>query len=310
MDNPSRLRLVHAVNRRRPEGQPDLFGGLEPRATGLTSRVITDERVDPTYAHPGLCLTVLPHRPIPPSQVWRRESPYASLTVHPLEGEDGRYRGVPYGPKARLILLYLMTEAVKTRSREVELGRSMRAWLQAMAVPICGTNYRAVADQADRIEHAVLRFRIRDAAGEAMLQDSIIRGAFRPFATDGGEHTVQLSEGFYQAITRRPVPVVEAALRLLADTCMPLDLYLWLAYRLHALDAPTPVSWDALHRQFGANTRLLKHFRPRAARDLRLALAVYPEARVEVAEEGLVLHPSPPPVAPRPSALPRLWPDT
>jgi hypothetical protein len=29
---------------------------------------------------------------------------------------------------------------------------------------------------------------------------------------------------------------------------------------------------------------------------LRLALAVYPEARVEVAKEGLVLHPSQPPI--------------
>ena len=85
---------------------------------------------------------------------------------------------------------------------------------------------------------------------------------------------------------------------------------MWLAYRLHALDRPTPVSWATLHRQFGANTRLLKHFRPRAVRDLRHALAVYPEARVELAEAGLVLHPSPPPVAPRPSALPRLGFDT
>ena len=301
---PSHLHLIPTPARERRTNQPDLFAYENGKAVGLASRYMADERVDPVYGHPGLCLTVLPHRVTPPAEVWRRESPYATLTVHPLEGIDGRYRGVPYGPKARLILLYLMTEAVKTRSREIELGRSMRAWLKAMAVPICGSNYQAVADQADRIEHAILRFRVRDEAGEAMLQDSIIRGAFRPFAADGGEHTVQLSEGFYQAITRRPVPVVEGALRLLADTCMPLDLYLWLAYRLHALEAPTPVSWTSLHRQFGANTRLVKHFRPRAARDLRLALAVYPEARVEVTGDGVVLHPSPPPFAPRPLAAP------
>jgi hypothetical protein len=136
-----------------------------------------------------------------------------------------------------------------------------------------------------------------------MLQDSIIRGAFRPFAPDAQEHTVHLSEGFYQAITKRPVPIIESALRLLADTCMPLDLYLWLAYRLHALEKPTTISWTALHRQFGANTKLLKHFRPRALRDLRLALAVYPEARVNVIDTGIVLYPSPPPVAPKPASL-------
>ena len=87
---------------------------------------------------------------------------------------------------------------------------------------------------------------------------------------------------------------------------MPLDLYLWLAYRLHVLEAPTRISWQALHRQFGACTKQLKHFKPRFHRDIRLALAVYPEARVELADVGLVLHPSPPPVLPRPRLVAKL----
>ena len=93
--------------------------------------------------------------------------------------------------------------------------------------------------------------------------------------------------------------------RLLADTCMPLDLYLWLAYRLHNLEAAKPVSWEALHLQFGAGTRQLKHFKPRLARDLELATAVYPDARVEITETGLRLWPSPPPVPPRVRAVGR-----
>ena len=182
---------------------------MDQRAVDLASKFLSDERVDPVYGHEVLCLTVLPHRATPVNQVWRRESPYAILTVHPLEGADGCYRGVPYGPKARLVLIYLMTEAVKTRSREIELGRSMRSWLSAMGVPIGGTNYRAVSDQADRIEHAIIRFQLRADKGQSMLQDSIIRGSFRPFAPDVQEHTVRLSEGFYQAITKRPVPIIK-----------------------------------------------------------------------------------------------------
>ena len=37
--------------------------------------------------------------------------------------------GVPYGARARMILLYLQTQAVRTGSREVALGRSMRDWM-------------------------------------------------------------------------------------------------------------------------------------------------------------------------------------
>ena len=56
--------------------------------------------------------------------------------------------GVPYGSIARMILLYLQTQAVRTRSREVELGASMNAWLTAMGIPIGG---KTVPDRAGAI---------------------------------------------------------------------------------------------------------------------------------------------------------------
>jgi hypothetical protein len=93
---------------------------------------------------------------------------------------------------------------------------------------------------------------------------------------------------------------------LLADTCMPLDLYLWLAYRLHALEKPASVSWHSLLMQFGANTKQLKHFKPRFVRDLGLARAIYPESRADITADGVKLHPSPPPIAPCPRSVAKL----
>lgn len=49
--------------------------------------------------------------------------------------------------------------------------------------------------------------------------------------------------------------------------------------------------------QFGAGFSRLDNFRARFLPNLRLALAVYPEARVDINERGVVLHPSKPPVA-------------
>jgi hypothetical protein len=270
----------------------------ERRVIDLASAFLEEEPYGVAYTHPGICLTVLPHRATRPDEVWARANAHASLEVHPLRDAAGAYRGVPFGPKARLILLFLQSEAFKTRSRFVELGRSMRQWLLSMGVRDCGTNYRTVADQAERIEHCVLRFRYHGREGESRWQDSIVRGAFRPFAEDG-DRVVELSEGFFDALTRHPVPICEQAIRLLADTCMPLDLYLWRAYRLHSLEAPKTVPWEALHLQFGAGTRQLKHFKPRLARDLEIATAVYPGAGAELGEDGLKIRPSPPPVPPR-----------
>lgn len=305
MENRRQLQPMHRAIVEHGTAQLGLFAGEDRRIFEVASQFLADERVDPVYTHPGLCLTVLPHREIAAGTVWERQTGYASLMVHPLQGRDGRMRGVPFGAKARLMLIFLMTEAVRTRSRHVELGRSMHAWLKAMGVAVNGTNYRTVADQADRIEHCLLSFHLTGQDGEAALRDSIIRGSFRGF-NEADDHTVELSEGFYRTIIQRPVPLVESAIRILANTCMPLDLYLWLAYRLHVLERPAKISWLSLHTQFGAGTKELKHFKPRFVRDIQIAKAVYPEATVDLTDVGVILHPSPAPVVPRPRAVAKL----
>ena len=174
MENRRQLQPIHHAILEHGTEQLGLFVGEDRRVFEIASQFLADERVDPVYTHPGLCLTVLPHREVSPGTVWDRQTGYASLMVHPLQGRDGRMRGVPFGAKARLILIFLMTEAVRTRSRRVELGRSMHAWLKAMGVPVNGTNYRTVADQADRIEHCLLSFHLIGQDGQAALRDSII----------------------------------------------------------------------------------------------------------------------------------------
>jgi len=68
---------------------------------------------------------------------------------------------------------------------------------------------------------------------------------------------------------------------------MALDLYAWLAYRLHALGAERPIGRAALRSQFGVGFARMRDFRPVFAANLRLALAVYPAAKVDMNEIGV-----------------------
>jgi len=88
-------------------------------------------------------------------------------------------------------------------------------------------------------------------------------------------------------------------LRELAAKSVSLDVYIWLAYRLHTLQKPTPVRWQALYAQFGSGYDRMRAFRDRFAGALAAAVVAYPEAHVEMGEDGLILHPSRPPVAPK-----------
>jgi hypothetical protein len=63
---------------------------------------------------------------------------------------------------------------------------------------------------------------------------------------------VLLDEDFYRALREHPVPVSESALRAIGPRSLVIDIYIWLAYRRHALRKAVEVGWPWLHAQFGA----------------------------------------------------------
>jgi hypothetical protein len=132
--------------------------------------VMADENGRVGIAHAGFAMTALPHKRIGDA-VWERDGGNIKLLVE--SGLDIRKQpiGVPYGSIARMILLYLQTQAVRTRSREVELGASMNAWLTAMGIPIGGKTYQIVREQSRRISRCRLTFFRRSETAETVTVD-------------------------------------------------------------------------------------------------------------------------------------------
>lgn len=109
-----------------------------------------------------------------------------------------------------------------------------------------------------------------------------------------GREKVRLDDGFLRSLREHPVPVREEAISAIGMRSLPIDVYIWLAYRLHVLTKPTPISRLSLHSQFGAGFKKVRQFKPTMADALSMVLAVYPEAEVSVGPERLTLFPSPP----------------
>lgn len=278
----------------------------------VAAAVLADEAQRLGISYAGFALTALPHKRLPDTEVWEKRGHNVTLLVEP-----GRLRigpgpaqlfGVPYGARARMIMIYLQTQAVRTGSREVRLGRSMRDWMDRMGVPVGGESMRALRDQARRISACALKFFWTETdaaghAGDAFERGGIVRSGLFFRQGDGGaqgtlfEDTVVLDEAFYRALRDHPVPLLESAVRQLNSRSMALDVYIWLSYRLHALGRPTPIGWASLHAQFGTGFKLVRQFKPQFADALAAATAAYPDAKVEVDEAGIVLHPSRPPVS-------------
>jgi hypothetical protein len=257
-----------------------------------------------TYA--GFCLTSLPHRQIPDDQVWEQPSEHVSLVVSPgtlrVGGQVRRF-GVPYGSRARMILFYLQTQAIQNGSPEVELGRNLSDWMRRMGIPLGGKSRDLIKEQANRLSACTLTFYYHNQRGSGFEKDSIIRSGFtfadQAFDEAQGrlwEDHVRLGETFYRALTEHPVELLEAALREIANKSLALDVYVWLAYLLKTLERNTSVEWPTLMARFGASYDEPRHFKRHFLEALKMALAVYPEARVATSRHGLLLIPSPAPV--------------
>lgn len=270
---------------------------------------LTSEDTDIGYLFSGWAQAALPHRRLPNDSAWQVTTDRVILIVQPglrpMPGGTPVSVGVPYGSRARLILLFLQTEAIRTNCREVELGRSLHAWLRRLEIPIGGKQMASVRDQAERISRCRLSFQIKQGTRTGLVNQHILDTSM--FIEDddvqGGlfVEKASLSQSFFDELKKHPVPVEEAAVRQIANNSLALDVYCWLAYRLHSLDAPISISWKALHAQFGRSVARLDHFKDHFRSVLTLATSVYPEAKVEENHtgSGLILKPSKPPVAPR-----------
>ena len=261
-------------------------------------QVLSEDAEKMGFTYSGFAVTSLPHKPTP-EQVWRRESHNLTLLVETGRDRAGKALGLPYGSYARFILLFLQSEAVKTQSRDIELGRSMRVWLGTMGLSIGGTTYKLVNEQARRISGCRLQFFTDRGGSELMKHGGFVDGAISMSGVVSDhpafwQERVLLNEEFYRALRDHPVPISETALRAIGPRSTVIDVYIWLAYRLHSLHKSTEVSWIALHAQFGSNFKAIRQFRAHFIECLDLALAAYPDARVETGERGVTLHPSRP----------------
>jgi hypothetical protein len=264
-------------------------------------QVLSEEADKLGFTYSGFALTCLPHKP-QPEAIWRREGHNLTMLLQAGVDRAGGTLGVPYGSYARFILLFLQSQAVKTGSREIDLGRSMRVWLGNMGLSIGGTTYRMVGEQARRISGCTLTFYADRDNREVMRRGGFVDGSITmaDVKTDQPslwQDKVLLNEEFYRALRDHPVPLSEAALRAIGPRSMVIDIYIWLAYRLHALKSDVAVTWPSIYAQFGAGYGRMRDFRTGFLGGLELACAVYPEARISVDEKGVVLRPSRPAIA-------------
>ena len=225
-----------------------------------------------------------------------------------VAGADNK---LPFGNLPRLLLAWVSTEAVRTQSRELVLGRSLAKFMKTLGVyTTSGETQTRLRNQMKRLFGCTVTLIYKDenvnATVNAVIADHTVFwwNERKPDQPSLWDSKIQLSEKFFNEIINHPVPLDMNTLTALKRCSLGLDLYLWLTYRVFALQHPLKLSWRQLYHQFGPNPNsavthdAVQNFRRRILRELKKIKLAWLELNYSTAPGVLILHPSTPKIAP------------
>ena len=247
-----------------------------------------------------LVQATMPHKKFNGDVFERRNGAFSmAIIAHPG-------MGLPYGTYPRLLLTWLTTEAVKTKTSELVLGPTLSGFMSQLGLLPTGGRWGTISrlrDQMRRLFSSTISCAMVAATEDMGMRMGVAlkyRLWWDPKSPDQAAlwlSTVTLSQDFFREIVDRPVPIDMRALLGLKRSPMALDIYCWLTYRLSYLKK-TEIPWPALQTQFGAGYPETPqgqwNFKYNFLKHLRSVLVVYPEAKVADSSHGLLLKPSKP----------------
>lgn len=258
-----------------------------------------------SYMARALVQATIPHR-----KIFRDEKKLEE--VNEYKRRNGKFKltiladsevGLPFGSIPRLLVAWVTTEAVKTKSRELILGHSLSEFMSQLDLMPTGGRHGTITrlrEQMKRLFSASISCTYDDGEHWAIKHVNPVVNAnlwWNPQRPEQGtlfQSTITLGEEFFKEAITRPIPIDMRALKALKQSPMALDIYCWLTYRMSYLKEKTSIPWFGLQVQFGADYDRLRDFKRNFLNQLKSVLIIYPEAKVEASEDSLILKPSPP----------------
>ena len=218
---------------------------------------------------------------------------------------------LPFGNLPRLLLAWVCTEAVRTGSRELVLGRSLSEFMRTLDIySNSGRVHTRLRNQMKRLFGCTVTMVYEEPGGFARVSSLVAdKHEFwwnerKPDESSLWESKIYLGEQFFNEIIRHPVPLDMNTLTALKRSPLGLDLYLWLTYRMFTLKHPLRLTWRQVYRQFGAHpakasdNNTVQAFRYKVLRELKKIKLAWPDLNYATGKGVLILLPSKPAITP------------
>ena len=254
-----------------------------------------------------LVQTTFPHSDPGDVKVWQRHNGNLTLSLKPdwkkdkLTGEEVCI-GVPYGTIPRLLLYWINTQCIKTKSPRIILGDSLASFMRELGISRSGRDIKRLKEQMKRLLRSRISFE-KEGLDSTDEIDMLITKRRTLFWTSHPqdankkvlwENEFVLSEEFYEAIKRSPVPINMDVLREIRSSSLLLDFYIWLIYRSYKENDPNGIflKWSLLEKQIGTEYQRPTHFSEKAREAIKRIKFIDTNLKIETGTTGFTLYPS------------------
>lgn len=262
---------------------------------------------DMAFTHAVLCQVGLPRSRVEGERFMRQSgAAWVSVQAGVLdEGSGPVLQPIPYGAMPRLALAWVSTYAKRNNTREIPIGDSASEFLRLLGQPTTGGergSFRTLRTQMHALAACRLQlgYKGRTYNGQPVEQFDAWQANKDTQQKALWPGVMLLSDGYFSELIASGVPLDNRALHALKGSALALDVYAWLAHRLHRIEGrPVILHWKSLREQFAQEYEGKdpdKDFKSAFLPQLKKALAVYPKAKVKQVTGGLMLLPSPPPI--------------
>lgn len=263
----------------------------------------TPQLQDLRHIHSVLAICGLPYKRAPLEQrKYERRQGQMKLVVEageltaPDTGED-MVQPIPFGPKARLLMMHLCSEAIQQKSATIEIADNLTAFLREIGYPATGGKrgtLHAFKEQINALAAARMKIAVWNGAQAKQRYIQPFSEADVWLPLDPRERmlwptTLTFSLDFYDSLKRHALPINAQAVRAFAGSARRLDLYFWLGWRMNNIREPLQMSWAALAEQFGTDYAEQRKFRRDFIADLAAVREIFPKLPAVLDENGLRL---------------------
>ena len=234
---------------------------IQSRIIDASVAIEQEDPLDILYQHSLFCQVALP-RSRPEGRTFERTYRNGSVKMQAGELWNGLKwveQPLPAGPKPRLALMHINSQAVKTHSPYIDIGNSCRQFLERLGLnPNGGSTYRLFKREMQALAACRMTLGYTDGGRAITLNTQPVEEFSAWLTADDDEPALwpghlELSRKYLDSLLEHAVPLDARACSALAHSAMALDLYSFLARRLHVLQDPVKVTWHQFHAQFGQN---------------------------------------------------------